>query len=233
MSRYSAGMSFAQTFDRFLALTRELWSSQPGWILALSALSGLLYLLPQPAVAPLGFVHVLALATLSVFWVKVAAREGRLDAAAFEGKVPDWLAYLGVALGVFVVFMALAVLFFLPVFLLPFLIAVTVFLWLGLALLLVFYEPVVYVEAEGFVEAMMQTWTLVRRFEQRPALLEARFWYPVLLGLAAVLPQIFLPERGFSGAAGNFLLALVQIPWFAAQLVVLYENIWRGARELR
>jgi len=220
-------MTFAQTLDRFLTLARELWSSQSGWILALAALTGLLYLLPDAAAVPLGFALVLITAMLAVFWLRVAAAEGRLDAVAFKGKTPEWIVYLGVVLGVFTVFSVLAVVFVLPVLLVPLFIVVAMFLWLVLAFLLVLYEPVVYVEAKGFSDALAKTWTLLRRFERREALLEARFWYPLLLGLVVVVPQFFLPARGFSAAVGNFLVALVQIPWFVAQLVVLYENIWR------
>ena len=220
-------MTFAQTLDRFLTLTRELWSSQAGWILLLSALTGLLYLLPDSASVPLGLVVVLVLATLTVFWVKVAAAEGRLDAGAFEGKAPDWLGYLGVVLGMFTVFVGLAVVVLVPVLILPFFVIVAAFLWLGLALLLVLYEPAIYVGASGFSDALEKTWALLRRFEQRGALLEARFWYPLLLGPVVVVPQFFLPAHGLAAAISNFLVALVQIPWFVAQLVVLYENIWR------
>ncbi len=225
-------MTFARTLDRFLPLARELWSSQAGWILLLSALTGLLYLLPDEVSVSLSLALVLVLATLTVFWVKVAASEGHLDASAFQGKTPDWLGYLGVVLGTFTVFVALALVLVLPVLFLPFSIVVFGFLWIGLALLLVLYEPVLYVEATGFGDALGKTWTLLRRFERRGALLEARFWYPLLLGLAVVVPQFFLPAQGLVAAISNFLVALVQIPWFVAQLVVLYENIWReGAAE--
>jgi len=221
-------MTFAQTLDRFLILARELWSSQGVWILALSAFAGLLYLLPDAAAVPLGFANVLALAALAVFWLRVAAAEGSLDAAAFEGKDPEWLVYLGVVLGVFTIFAALALVSMLPIIITPLFGVVSMFIWFVLVLLLVLYEPVVYVEAEGFGDAMAKTWALLRRFERREVLLEARFWYPFLLGLAAALPQFFLPEKGFAAAVGNFLVALVQIPWFVAQLIVLYENIWHS-----
>ncbi|WP_457631706.1 hypothetical protein [Oceanithermus sp.] len=214
-------------------LARQLWEAQMQWIVLIAALDGLSFLLPQGLADSLSVFIFLLEAALFVHWIKIGARVGGFDKEALQSEPISWWANVGVSLGAALpVILVMVVLTFLLIAISP-LVGIVVAGFLGFAALVLFefYYPLVVVEARGFREAFSQMVGHLLKIDNRSALLEGRFWYPVLLTLAAGFLLIFFNQsNGFFMAVVTFLYSLFMIPWSSAGQLVVYENVWKEAR---
>jgi len=169
---------------------------------------------------------------LYVYWLKAGARSGGFGAGAFAELPNDWLANLGISLGIGLPFAVAFMLSFLLFIFGPLGWLLMGFAWFVLFVLLELYSPVVAVRARGFREALGMTVSLLRQLRRRQSLTTGAFWYPALLGLAASFVEMFVnPEGGLTSAIIAFALAAFQLPWYTSSQLVIYENVWKGEDE--